>query len=58
MDVTTDLVSDTASKINFDKKFLVGVAVGASIVGAAALAGKLKNKIAAKRAENEDNDEL
>lgn len=51
-----DVVSTSATKLNFDKKFLVGVAVGATAVGTAVLVAKLKNRFASS--ETTDDNEL
>lgn len=50
-----DVVSTSATKLNFDKRFLVGVAVGATAVGGAVLAAKLKQRFGKK---NDETDEV
>jgi hypothetical protein len=51
---TKDLVTETASKLNFDKRFVVGVVVGATAVGAINLAALLKKKFDARQDDSEN----
>jgi hypothetical protein len=52
---TKDLVTETASKLNFDKHFVVGFVIGATAVGAVSLAALLKKKFDARN-ENDSED--
>jgi hypothetical protein len=51
-----EIVEETASKITFDKYFVVGAIAGATTVGLVFGAKKFKDVIAAKRAENDTED--
>lgn len=47
--IPTDVVTQTAAKVSLDKKFLVGVAVGAAATGVAIVGFKVKQAIKARR---------
>lgn len=53
MDLTTDVVSTTATKIKLDKNFLIGAAAGATVVVGALAVKKVVSKIKAKVEEHE-----
>jgi len=57
MDIATDVVSTTATKIKLDKNFLIGAAVGLTVAGAAVLGKKVVDKVKARKAD-ETTDEL
>lgn len=52
MDIATDVVSTTATKIKLDKNFLIGAAAGLTVAGVVVLGKKIVAGIKEARAEN------
>jgi hypothetical protein len=51
---TKEIVTETASKFNFDKDYVVGFIIGATAVGAVSLAVHLKKKFDARQDDSEN----
>lgn len=54
--VLTDVVSETAQKVTLDKKFFLGLAAGATVVGLVWVGTKVKDRFATDSSDVVDTD--